>query len=195
MVEVKNLTFPYGKQKVLDRVSFTAEAGQLLSVLGPNGVGKSTLFRCMLGLLTPLEGEILVQGERVDVMKPGALAQKIAYIPQSHDPVFHYSIFDMVLMGTTAQTGLFSAPNKEQKHLVSETLERLGLFFSGRPQLPHPQWGRAAACAHCPCNGAEGEGSSNGRAFCQLGFRQSDHGDEPCQGIVQGGLLCDPNHP
>lgn len=128
-VEVKNLTFSYGKNKVLDHVSFTAMEGELLSVLGPNGVGKSTLFRCMLGLLTPDKGEIFVEGENVSLMRPGTLAQKIAYIPQSHDPVFHYSVFDMVLMGTTAQTGLFSSPKKEHKQLVGETLEKLGLSF------------------------------------------------------------------
>lgn len=127
MVEVKDLTFSYGNNKVLNNVSFRGEEGELLSVLGPNGVGKSTLFRCMLGLLTPDKGQILLQGRAVDRLAPGALARKIAYIPQSHDPVFHYSVFDMVLMGTTAQTGLFSAPKKEHMHLAEEALESLGL--------------------------------------------------------------------
>lgn len=127
MIEVKNLSFSYGESKVLDQVSFTADRGELLSVLGPNGVGKSTLFRCILGLLTPTEGQILVKGERVDHMAPSALARRIAYIPQSHDPVFHYSVFDMVLMGTTAQTGLFSAPKKEHTLMVEEALEKLGI--------------------------------------------------------------------
>ena len=61
-IEVKDLSFSYGASKVLDRVSFTADRGELLSVLGPNGVGKSTLFRCILGLLTATEGQILVEG-------------------------------------------------------------------------------------------------------------------------------------
>lgn len=127
MVEVKDLTFSYGSAEVLNHVSFTAEKGELLSVLGPNGVGKSTLFRCMLGLLTPQQGQILIEGDYVSHLSPGALARRIAYIPQSHDPVFHYSVFDMVLMGTTAQTGLFSSPKKEQMALVEEALAKLGL--------------------------------------------------------------------
>lgn len=127
MLEVKNLGFSYGSASVLENVSFAAEKGELLSVLGPNGVGKSTLFRCMLGLLTPHEGQILVEGEEIASMRPGALARKVAYIPQSHDPVFHYSVFDMVLMGTTAQTGLFSSPKKEHRQMVTDALEKLGL--------------------------------------------------------------------
>ena len=127
MLEVKNLTFSYGNVPVLENVSFTAEKGELLSVLGPNGVGKSTLFRCILGLLSPLSGQIFVNGENIAALKPGTLARKVAYIPQSHDPVFHYSVFDMVLMGTTAQTGMFSSPKKEHRLMVSEALEKLGL--------------------------------------------------------------------
>ena len=60
-------------------------------------------------------------------MSPACLAQQIAYIPQSHDPVFHYSVFDMVLMGTTAQRGIFSPPGREQKKLVEAALDRLAL--------------------------------------------------------------------
>lgn len=101
--------------------------GEFLSVLGPNGVGKSTLFRCMLGLLTPHQGEILIDGEAISSMSPAELARRIAYIPQSHEPVFHYSVFDMVLMGTTAQRGMFSPPGREQRKLVEEALDKLGL--------------------------------------------------------------------
>ena len=111
----------------MEDISFTAREGEFLSVLGPNGVGKSTLFRCMLGIRTPERGEILINGRNISAMTPGALAQEIAYIPQFHDPVFHYSVFDMVLMGTTAQRGVFSPPGREQKKLVEDVLDRLKL--------------------------------------------------------------------
>ena len=64
-MKIKNLSFSYGEREVLKNVSFSAEYGQFLSVLGPNGVGKSTLFRCMLGLLTPTGGSVNIEEEPI----------------------------------------------------------------------------------------------------------------------------------
>ena len=127
-IKVENLSFSYGKNQVLNNISFSAEYGEFISVLGPNGVGKSTLFRCMLGLLEPSSGNINVDGNKVDTLSPRQLARYIAYIPQSHQPVFNYSVFDVVLMGTTAQTGSFSSPGKKQRKLVEAALEKLGII-------------------------------------------------------------------
>lgn len=126
-IQVTDLSFSYGDVRVLDGVSFSAEYGEFLSVLGPNGAGKSTLFRCMLGLLSPAGGDTLIDGTSVSTLDAGELAKKIAYIPQSHSPAFNYSVFDMVLMGTTAQLGRFSSPGNVQKRLAGEALERLGI--------------------------------------------------------------------
>ena len=127
-IEVKNLHFSYGEREILKDVSFSAEYGEFLSVLGPNGVGKSTLFRCMLGLLQPAQGSTSVEGRNIAEMTAAQLARAIAYIPQSHNPVFNYSVFDMVLMGTTAQLGRFSSPGREQTRLAEAALERLGIM-------------------------------------------------------------------
>jgi len=126
-MEIKELCFSYAEHSVLKNISFTAEHGQMLSVLGPNGVGKSTLFRCMLGLLRPQKGDTFIDNESILNMSSRDLALKIAYIPQSHNPAFNFSVFDMVLMGTTSQLGTFSAPQKEQVQLVRQALERLGI--------------------------------------------------------------------
>ena len=126
-ISVEHLTFSYGSHAVLKDVTFHAESGQFLSVLGPNGVGKSTLFRCMLGLLSPSGGSVTIEGTPVSRLSPAQLARRIALIPQSHSPAFHYSVFDMVLMGTTAQTGLFSSPGKSQIELAEIALEKLGI--------------------------------------------------------------------
>ena len=127
-MKVENLSFAYGERSVLQDVSFSAEYGEFLSVLGPNGVGKSTLFRCMLGLLKPDSGAAYVDGKRVADMSVRALAHAIAYIPQSHSPVFNFSVYDMVLMGTTAQTGSFASPGKRQRSLTDKALRRLDIM-------------------------------------------------------------------
>lgn len=124
---VENLSFAYDGHEVLKNVSFRAEYGEFLSVLGPNGVGKSTLFRCMLGLLRPQKGSTCIDGKAISEMSAQELARRIAYIPQAHSPAFNFSVFDMVLMGTTAQLGKFTSPGESQRALAAEALEHLGI--------------------------------------------------------------------
>ncbi len=126
-IEVQALSFAYGEQQVLRDVSFTAEDGQFLSVLGPNGVGKSTLFRCILGLLRGYRGSIRVNGADTRRLKAQQLAKQIAYIPQSHYPSFNYSVFDMVLMGTTSKVAFLGGPGAQQRRDAMEALERVGI--------------------------------------------------------------------
>ena len=124
-MKIENLCFSYGDHEVLKSVDFTAEYGEFLSVLGPNGVGKSTLFRGMLGLLRPSNGFATIDGINIEEIGEIELAKKIAYIPQSHSPVFNFSVADMVLMGTTAQTGRFSSPGKKERKIAEDAMERL----------------------------------------------------------------------
>jgi iron complex transport system ATP-binding protein len=126
-VEVTDLTFSYGRRCVLNGVSFTARRGELLCVLGPNGVGKSTLFGCILGLITPSSGRTLIEGAPMGKIPPRELARKLAYVPQSHAPTFNYSVFDMVLMGTTARVGGISSPGAEQMRAASDAIARVGI--------------------------------------------------------------------
>ena len=131
-LEIRDLRFSYGEHEVLKGLSFTAEYGQLLSVLGPNGVGKSTLFRCILGLLKPSGGECLIDGKSTAGLSAKDLASRIASIPQSHYPTFNFSVLDMVLMGTTAQVNAMSVPGKRQIKLAKEALKRLGIGHLAR---------------------------------------------------------------
>lgn len=126
-LEVRNVSFSYGEQRVLEDISFRAETGQLVSVLGPNGVGKSTLFRCMLGLLKTYTGSIAVDGKDTRGMGARELARHVAYVPQSHYPAFNYTVLDMVLMGTSSRTAPFSPPRGKEIRAAMEALERLGI--------------------------------------------------------------------
>jgi iron complex transport system ATP-binding protein len=126
-IEVRGLRFGYGSGEVLRGVSFTAGTGELTSVLGPNGVGKSTLFRCLLGLMKGYTGSITVDGADTRRLSARLLAKKVAYIPQSHYPSFNYSVFNMVLMGATSQVSLLSSPGEKQRAAAEEALERVGV--------------------------------------------------------------------
>lgn len=126
-ITVNELGFSYGKHRVLENVSFIAENGAITAVLGANGAGKTTLFRCILGFLNGYEGKILVDGEDAKTMSAKQLAQRIAYIPQSHGGSFAYSVLDMVLMGTTHRLSTLSVPGKKERGIAEEALERIGI--------------------------------------------------------------------
>ncbi|MDX5478110.1 MAG: ATP-binding cassette domain-containing protein, partial [Cyclobacteriaceae bacterium] len=80
-LEVIDLTKIYGKQKALDRVSFTAEKGQVLGFLGPNGAGKSTTMKIATGYLIPNEGDVLINGISV-LDKPKEVSKLVGYLPE-----------------------------------------------------------------------------------------------------------------
>lgn len=128
ILDVRELSFSYGQHPVLRDVSFTASSGDLLAVLGPNGVGKSTMFRCLLGLLRPQHGSVTVDGQAVAAMNRRELAACMAYIPQSTSPVFDYTVLDTVLMGTTGALKLLASPRRGQIEAAEEALRQLQIF-------------------------------------------------------------------
>lgn len=125
-IEVQNLTFSYGKQPALREVSFSVQKGTLTAVLGANGAGKSTLFRCLLGFLTPQAGEIRLSGRPLSAYSRRETAEKIAYIPQSSEPIFNYTVIDTVLMGTTGTMNVLQRPAGAQETAM-QALQRLGI--------------------------------------------------------------------
>ena len=126
-IEVQNLTFSYGKQPALREVSFSVQKGTLTAVLGANGAGKSTLFRCLLGFLTPQAGEIRLSGRPLSAYSRRETAEKIAYIPQSSEPIFNYTVLDTVLMGTTGTMNVLQRPGRRQQEAAVQALQRLGI--------------------------------------------------------------------
>ena len=135
ILSVQNLTFSYADHTVLEDVSFDVDRGEFLSLLGPNGVGKSTLFRCMLGTLTGYRGRVLVEGQEIRTLPQSQRARRIAYIPQIHRPTFGYTVLDTVLMGTTRHLSPFASPKQSQMKAALDALDRVGVSALSEQQL------------------------------------------------------------
>ena len=81
MIRVSDLSFAYGSRQILRDVTFSVNKGDFLALLGPNGVGKSTLFRCILGILKGYSGLITVNGRDIREMSRREMAACMSYIP------------------------------------------------------------------------------------------------------------------
>ena len=127
-IAVKNLSFEYGvNSSVLEDISFELDKGEILSCLGPNGVGKTTLFRCLLRQLHPMKGSIFIDECDIKELSRRKLSRKLAYIPQFSASAFDYTIVDTVLMGTTATLSPLSLPGKEQYDAAYAAIETIGI--------------------------------------------------------------------
>lgn len=136
-VEIRNLCFGYCTRDVLRDVNFSVRGGQILAVLGPNGVGKTTLFRCILGLQHRYSGSIEVDGADAHSLSARELAHRVAYIPQTHGMAFSYSVLDMVLMGTTHNVAMMSVPKAKELNAAIAALERMGIANLSNKNFSH----------------------------------------------------------
>ncbi len=122
ILEVKGLSAGYGNGDVIRGVSLTVEPGEFVAVLGKNGSGKSTLIKAVQNLLGNARGTVLCGGEDVFRMGPRRIAAKVAYVPQLAEPVFEYTVEEIVLMGRFARQGRLARMTNADETAVAEAM-------------------------------------------------------------------------
>lgn len=128
MIEVKDLCAGYGQSTVLQQVSLRFEAGTVTVLAGPNGSGKSTLLKCAAGLLSPQSGTVTVAGRPLQAYDRRALAQTLAYLPQSR-PVPSISVSRMVLHGRFPYLGYPRRYRQADRDAARSAMERCGILY------------------------------------------------------------------
>lgn len=128
MLQVKNLYYWHNvENSLLNGVDLTLKQGELLTILGANGRGKSTLLNCLAGLLAPKSGKILLQNENLASLSSKQIAQKIAYVSQQSPQTYQYKVRDYVVLGRAAHLGMFDKPSETDFELVDQALDKLGI--------------------------------------------------------------------
>lgn len=124
IVQITDLDFAYNGQRVLEDVNLTVREGDFIAMIGPNGGGKTTLLKLMLGLLKPGQGEIRVMGRR-----PSRVSHQIGYVPQdvNINRRFPITAMDVVLMGKLAPGRRWSKNNAQDRRDAMEALDRINM--------------------------------------------------------------------
>jgi len=130
-LEARQVGFSFGSRAVLTGVSFGFRSGEIVSLLGRNGAGKTTLLRLLLGLERPAEGEVFLDGTPIRHLRRREIARSIAYIPQSHAPIFPYRVREVVSLGRTPSAGLFRSFRREDHDVADSALAQVGLSRLG----------------------------------------------------------------
>ena len=130
-VEIENVNFSYQEMAVIKNISFTINQGEFVGVIGPNGGGKTTLLKLIMGFLKPQSGRISLFGK-----SPSAARQSIAYVPQSlqFDKQFPISVMELVLGGRLSHLPWYGVFAQSDKDAAYEALEHVGLEdYRNRP--------------------------------------------------------------
>lgn len=174
LIEVRDLSFAYGRRPVLQNIEFSVPRGEVLALLGPNGSGKTTLLKLLLGFLPARSGVVLFEGRPVRTLDRRRLARRLAYVPQVHRAAFAYLVLDVVLMGRTPHQGFFSPFSRTDRVLAEQALDKLGVWH-----LRHRPY--------TEISGGERQLALIARALCQ--GAQTFILDEPANGLDYGNQI------
>jgi iron complex transport system ATP-binding protein len=123
----RGLTIGYSDRVVGRSLDVALAQGEVLALLGPNGGGKTTLLKTLLGLLKPLAGEATIDDRSLHAYSIRERARRIAYVPQVHAPTFAFTVESVVLMGRTAHGNLFSRPSAKDREVATRSLDQFGI--------------------------------------------------------------------
>jgi len=127
LLEARDLTIGYGRTTVAGGVDLAIVPSTVTCLLGPNGIGKTTLFKTLMGLIPQLSGTIRLDGDEIAQLSRPRIARHIAYVPQAHPAEFTYTVLDLVVMGRTAYLGTFGAPKQVDYDAATAALDQLGI--------------------------------------------------------------------
>ncbi|MEN6622254.1 MAG: ABC transporter ATP-binding protein [Smithella sp.] len=174
LITADGISFSYTKKNVLNDINLSIAEGEIVTLLGPNGCGKSTLIKIMLGLLRPARGSIYFNGENILGISSKLLARKIAYVPQTHKSSFPYTVRDVVLMGRIPHKTYFFKYSKNDMCIANDVLDRLSItHLANRP--------------YTEISGGERQLTLVGRALAQ--GAKTFIMDEPASGLDYGNQL------
>ena len=126
-LQLRQLSFSYPGRPVFSGLSLTLRSGQVLCILGPNGAGKTTLLSCIMGLLHPAGGQVLLDGADAGSLTPRQLAQCVSFVPQLIVPTFDYEVLEYVVTGCAPRLGTFQRPSREHYEQGMAALEKMGI--------------------------------------------------------------------
>ena len=123
-VEIRQLSFAYGNGPVLQKIDLNIASGEWVGIMGPNGGGKTTLLKLLMGFLAPSEGTLSIFGQT-----PAKARLNIGYVPQVHrtDRDFPITLYELVLLGALSKTNFFGAYPEEVKEKALHLIEKMGL--------------------------------------------------------------------
>jgi iron complex transport system ATP-binding protein len=127
MIELQQLTVGYGEKAVLSDINQSLNAGQMVCLLGANGVGKSTILRTLAGFLAPLSGKVLIEGRDLPSLSLSERSQAVSVVLTERVEVPYMKVIDLVGMGRSPYTGFFGRLSKEDNAIVDEAIEMVGI--------------------------------------------------------------------
>ncbi|KRG72476.1 ABC transporter [Stenotrophomonas terrae] len=127
LLEARGLAIGHAGVALGAPFALSVQPGEVLCLLGPNGCGKTTLFRTLLGLLPAVHGEVALQGKPLRAHDRAARARCMAYVPQASPLPFAWRVREVVAMGRAAHLGLLAAPGRADHAIADDCLRELGL--------------------------------------------------------------------
>ena len=124
---LQHLTVGYGEKAVLSDINQTLQPGQMVCLLGANGVGKSTLLRTLAGFQPPLSGKILIQGRDLTSLTLSERSKAVSVVLTERVEVPYMKVADLVGMGRSPYTGFFGTLTREDRQIADEAIEMVGI--------------------------------------------------------------------
>ena len=144
-LSVNAVTAGYGKQNVIEGISFDLESGCLMGIIGANGSGKTTLLKALCGIL-PHGGTCSLEGSVLESLSARQIARLVSYIPQRSGIAIDISALDVVLMGFNPHLGLLEHPTRKMKEAAMQALAQVGLAGKEETNYPHLSEGQKQLC-------------------------------------------------
>lgn len=132
-LNVNDLKFSYSKKEILKGISFKADRGEVIGILGQNGCGKTTLLRCINASLTPKSGNVMLDGEDVKSLSKKEIARKMAFVTQTTNITFPFTVYETVMMGRYPRIGFTDGETDNDISIVYDAMKDTGtLQFADR---------------------------------------------------------------